>query len=109
MRLSKQQIREIIVAHAGGTTKAQIAERLHVDRSTVYYHVEKFESQGENVYSLLQSTKPHECCHPSTKCFVCGKLMDNLKREERIIIGDIRSKLALANHRLRTAGLPVVE
>lgn len=108
MRLSKQQIREIIVAHRNGEPKAQIANRFGVDNSTVKYHVEKYEGSyymGLSIYSVIQAEAQHECRHPSTKCLACGKRTDTMHRDEIAIIGDLTSRLRTAEDKLRSLGL----
>jgi len=97
MRLSKDSIREIIVAFKEGESQAAIARRHQIDDSTVRYHVDKFETSylhGSGVYSLIKADVQHECIHPSTVCSVCGKRHDTLMREERLKIRELEQRLA---------------
>jgi IS30 family transposase len=110
--LTQAQISEIIVSYNGGTgeSKNAIARRLGVDHSTIHYHIEKYERsypEQSNVYALVRIQARKVCIHPSSKCSVCGKHNDEIRREERALIADLTVKLEAAHTRLRRAGLPV--
>lgn len=97
MRLSKEQIREIVTSFNSGEGAAQIARRFNIDRSTVTYHVTKYEEAnafGTSFYSSIKVTTQHECIHPSVKCAVCGLRKDTLIRKERIRIRELEAEIA---------------
>lgn len=111
MRLSREDIYQIIVAHNQGEKRSVIAERFSVDNATVTYHIEQFERKYGStraVYSLVQPPKK-VCCHPSLKCLVCGRAQDNIRREELDKINHLTRALAVANNRLETLGYEAIE
>jgi catalase len=106
MRLSKDQIREILIAHSHGEEKAVIAARHKIDVSTVRYHVDAFEnsySTTERIYALVRPVQV-ACHHPSLKCLVCGQANDNLRRRELETIATLKEQLARANATLTHLG-----
>lgn len=107
MRLSKEQIREILIANSQGEAKSAIAQRLHVDVSTVRYHVEIFErtyGASANVYAIIRPIQK-TCNHPSLKCLVCGMAHDNLHRRETETICRLSSELDRAKRLLSKNGI----
>lgn len=108
--LSKAQIMEIVAMHHDGLTHAQIAIKFDVDRSTVSYHVEKYDSaypEQPSFYASLKAKIKKTCIHPSSRCTICGLMRDELIRPERELIATLTKQLADAHSRLRIAGIPV--
>lgn len=106
MRLSKQQIGEILLAHHNGEAKSAIAAKYNVDVSTVRYHVEIFErtyGQPENIYAIIRPIQ-RACPHPSLKCLVCGMAHDNLHRRETETICKLSSEVDRLKMTLRRHG-----
>jgi hypothetical protein len=86
VRLSKQEIREIIAAFYGGESVPDIARRTRRDRKTISYHIEKYDEAygGTGGYiAMVKVEIQHECIHPSMKCLCCGKAQDIIFREDR--------------------------
>ncbi len=106
MRLSKETIREILIANSQGEAKSAIAARYGVDVSTVRYHVENFErtyGASANVYAVIRPIQ-RACSHPSLKCLVCGMAHDNIHRREVETINALTTKLNEAREILRRYG-----
>lgn len=98
MRLSQEQVREMIVAAAQGVPRTKIAQQYSVDNSTVRYHIERFESKYGSttaIYSLIPP-KSKACTHPSLKCLLCGKAQDAIRRRELETIKELTIKLEQA-------------
>ena len=84
MRLSREQIIEMLFAHNKGATKSSIAAEHSVDPSTVRYHIETFENTYGStaaVYSLIKPVQ-RACEHPSLKCLICDQAQNNIHRRE---------------------------
>ncbi len=108
--LNREEISELISAFHAGETQTSIAARFQVDRSTVHYHVEKFEQaypEQESVYAIIKAKVRKVCLHPSTRCSLCGEMADTLFRAERFEIERLTKALAEANRKLCRAGLAV--
>lgn len=108
--LSQLQIREIVVASAEGSTDADVAERFSVDRTTVAYHRKKFEQaypEQPSVYGRIKRDLRRCCEHPSLKCSLCGRHRDELRRDEKRIIRELREQLEAAHRKLMKAGIEV--
>lgn len=106
MRLSKETIREILIANSQGEAKSAIAARYNVDVSTVRYHVENFErtyGASANVYAIVRPIQ-RACSHPSLKCLICGMAHDNIHRRELEKIESLTIKLKGATELLRRYG-----
>lgn len=99
VRLSKDEIREIIAAYYGGESPASIATRTNRDRKTISYHIQKYEryeeeyGSGDGYFTMIRVEIQHECLHPSLKCLCCGKAHDILKREDRLRIKALEAEI----------------
>ena len=94
-RLSKYQIREILIKNHQGVPRSQIAAQFNCDQSTVRYHIEQFErtyGSSAAVYSVIRPVQ-QICSHPSMKCSLCGKAQDAIRRREMDEITRLRAKL----------------
>ena len=107
-QLTKGQISEIIALHHQGETATDLAVRFEVDRSTISYHIKKYETaypeQG-SYYAILKMRIRKVCLHPSARCTICSAMWDKLARQERERIEALEKALLRANSRLRVAGL----
>lgn len=109
MRLSKVQVREIIIAAEQGDDFLIIAKRFHCDPSTVEHHVTSFERlYGALSYiHRLVPEKPRPCQHPSLRCLVCGLTVDHIHRRELEEIGILKARLERYEAILRREGYDV--
>jgi transposase-like protein len=95
MRLTTEQIHEILVAVDKGETYSSIARRFSVDNATVRYQVEKFErtyGSTEAVYAVIRPVQ-RICTHPSCKCLVCGQAQDMIRRRELDEIRTLKARI----------------
>jgi hypothetical protein len=108
-QLSSETIRDIIAQHQLGTNDLEIASTFQVDKATVRYHIERFESTygRTNVYEVIVIRQPKPCQHPSLKCLLCGTAQDHIRRRELEIIKDLTSRLTKAEDILRRHDLLV--
>ena len=107
-QLSKTQIMELVAMHHAGETHTEIAVKFEVDRSTVSYHITKYEQaypEQPSFYAALKARIKKTCIHPSSRCTICGFMRDDLARQERETIETLTKQLNEANSRLRIAGL----
>jgi hypothetical protein len=95
-RLSKIQIREILIAADQGEDFGVIARRFGCDPGTVEHHVEAFERlYGALSYiHRLVPEKKRECQHPSLRCLVCGMTVDHIRRRELEEIAQLKARIA---------------
>lgn len=109
-RLSRAEIAEIVQASHDGESHTSLAGRFQVDRTTITYHLRKYDlafpEQG-GVYALIKKKAQRACVHPSSRCTLCHIMLDELMRGERETIRLLTEKLAVAHNRLLRAGLPV--
>lgn len=109
-RLTRAEIAEIVQAAHDGETHTSLALRFEVDRTTISYHLKKFDlaypEQG-GVYAIIKAQARQACVHPSSRCTFCGQMQDELMRGERETIRLLTQQLTDARQRLRRAGLPV--
>lgn len=97
-RLSSEKISEIIQKHHMGIAKLQIARDVGCDNSTVHYHINKYEesvgdSDSMDIYSIVKMGVREECRHPSFKCSLCGKYVDNIRDSQREEISTLKAKI----------------
>lgn len=108
--LSQSEISEIVTLHGDGVPKPVLAEQFGVDRSTITYHLTKFQRsypEDGSVYAVIKSQVRKKCAHPSGRCTFCGEMWDELRRVEREQIRALTARLEDAHSRLRIAGLAV--
>lgn len=106
--LSQVEIRDIVSSFYGGEAKSAIATRLAIDKSTVDYHVRKYEKtypEQSSVYALVKVSVKKTCAHPSFKCSLCGTYKDAVHRDEKEVIRELTDALATAHARLKNAGI----
>lgn len=105
--LNQAEISQIIARYYAGETQTALADEFQIDRSTIHYHVDKYEraypEQG-GIYSVIKVETRRTCLHPSSRCSVCGEMWDQLARNERDEIERLTKSLAAAHSRLRIAG-----
>lgn len=107
-RLSEAEIRDIIMSNAKGESKLSIANRLGVDRGAVIFHIRKHEhayDEDGTIYALFRAKMRETCNHPSLRCSVCGRMQDNVKREDMLEIARLKTviekqQLLLSQHGL---------
>lgn len=108
--LSQSEISEIVTLHGDGVPKTTLAEQYGVDRSTITYHVTRFQRsypEDGSVYAIIKAKARKNCAHPSGRCTFCGEMWDELRRAERTQIRELSARLDDALSRLRIAGLAV--
>jgi hypothetical protein len=96
MRLSKDDIRDIITAHLAEESHASIARRKGCDRSTVAYHIQLFDDAykgGRSIYSIMKTEVQHQCVHPSFVCLLCKVHRDAIMRADRIRILQLEAEI----------------
>jgi len=106
--LSKDEIMEIVLQSHKGVPSDVLAARFQCDRSTITYHVRKYEAayeEQESAYAIIKSRIKKVCLHPSSKCTLCGVMKDELYRNEWRRIEELTAQLEDANRKLRRAGL----
>jgi hypothetical protein len=110
MRLSKVQIREIILAADQGEDFAAIATRFTCDPSTVEHHVTSFERLYGSLSYIhrLVPEKKRPCQHPSLRCLVCGLAADHIHRREIEEIAHLKAAIAKYEQILERDGYDIM-
>lgn len=94
-RLLPETIKEILLKHSQGLEVAKLAKEYSVDRSTIVYHVQKFErgySTTDKAFLEIRQVQK-VCHHPSFKCLVCGVAHDSIHRRELEQIGQLSARV----------------
>lgn len=108
--LSASEITDLIVAFHQGETQTALALRFDIDRSTVHYHIKKYQrtypEQG-GIYAFIKAKAQRTCGHPSSRCTLCSLMFDEIRREEREEIARLTFQLGRAHEMLRSNGFSV--
>lgn len=95
------RVKEIYAGYLSNEPKMEIARRLHIDNSTVHYHINKVKhlSRDQIISIILPQCSTG---HTALKCLVCGKLSDNMKSDEFQEIIRLRKKVVSLEQQLKT-------